>query len=64
MLVLIGTALVIYWIIKAFGQNAGAIAIGIVGVLLLIALGIAFRDGTKAYANVVKYWKDGGPDRK
>ena len=63
MLMLIGIVLGIYWIIRTFGENAGAWAVGIVGLLLLVGFCKAWRDDSKAYCNLVKYWKNGGPER-
>ena len=47
----------IYWVITKFGEQAGAIAIGIVAVLLVIGLVKASHDLDRAYLNFVDYWK-------
>jgi len=57
LLALIAMALVVYWIIERFGESAGALAIGIIILFLIVMFCKAWSDDSKAYANRVKYWK-------
>lgn len=63
MLTLLVLILLIGWIIDRFGERAGSWAIGIVGFVLIVLFCKAWADDGKAYRNIVRYWKDGGPDR-
>ena len=58
MLALIGIIALILWITNSFGQSAGAWAIGIAFVVLLVLFCKAWGDDSKAHYNWVKYWKD------
>ena len=42
----------------------GSVAVGVVIVVIILALGSAGRKSNKAYNNFVDYWADGGPDKK
>lgn len=64
MLALIAIIAILYWIITSVGMQAGAIAILVLAAVFLVALCKTSSDQNKAYANRVKYWKDGGPDRR
>lgn len=62
-----GTIAVVFIIAMiAAGDNGewGSVAVGAVIVILLLALGAAGRQESRAYNNFVDYWADGGPDRK
>ena len=50
----------------AAGGNGeyGAVAVGAVIVVLLLALGSAGRKCDRAFGNFVDHWSKGGPDRK
>ena len=64
MLAIIAVIAILYWIITKFGESVGAIAILVLAGLFIVALCKAGSDQNKAYANRVKYWKNGGPDRR
>lgn len=65
MLALIGVFLLIYWVIKTFGENAGAWAIGILVVVGIIAFCRSWDAESRAYHNRVNYWAYGKePDWK
>ena len=55
---------VIGMIAAAGNGEWGSVAIGAVVVVVLLALGSASRDNARAYNNAVRYWADGGPDRR
>ena len=55
---------VIGMIAAAENGEWGSVAIGAVIGVLLLALGAASRDNARAYNNAVRYWSDGGPDRR
>lgn len=42
----------------------GSVAVGAVIVVVLLMLGSASRDTSKAYGNFVDYWAKGGPDKR
>lgn len=60
----IALVFVIAMIACAGNGEWGSVAVGAVIVILLLAIGGAARDGSKAYTNMVDYWAKGGPDRK
>lgn len=62
MLALIAIIAILYWIITSVGVQTGAIAILVLAGVFVVALCKAGSDQNKAYANRVKYWKNGGPD--
>lgn len=64
MLALIVTIAIIYWVIQRFGEDAGAIAILVAAVFLVILFCAAWREDNKAYVNRRRYWARGGPDRR
>lgn len=54
----------VYWTGTTFGDAAGTLALWIL-IAVLIALFIrGWRDSSQAFGNFVRYWRDGGPDRK
>ena len=65
MLTLIGVFLLIYWVIKTFGENAGAWVIGILVVVGIIAFCRSWDAESRAHWNRVNYWAYGKePDWK
>jgi len=64
MIALIGIIFLIYWVNERFGMKTAVIVFFVVGGILLIAFCKAWSDGDKAYLNVMRYWKKGGPERE
>lgn len=42
----------------------GVVAVAAVIILLLLGLGSVGREQDRAYLNAMRYWANGGPDRK
>ena len=59
----IAVLFIIAMIASASNGEWNAVAVGAVIVVLLLALGSAFRTTTKACNNFVDYWAKGGPDK-
>ena len=54
----------VYEIGEAYGEIAESWAMGILMLVLLIVFIKVGRDNDRAYGNAVRYWRDGGPDRR
>lgn len=63
MIYLIGIVALLAWITTRFGEKAGAIAMLILGGIVVIALLIPDTKGNRAWANRREYWSMSGKDR-
>ena len=59
-------AFVFFVAVLAAGNDGewGAVAVGVVVILVLLALGAAGRTNARAYNNALHYWAEGGPERR
>ena len=61
---IVAVVFIIAMIAAAGEGHWGAVALGAVIVVLLIALGSESRKCDRAVNNFVDYWSEGGPDKK
>lgn len=61
---LIAVVFIIAMIAAGGNGEYGAVAIGAVIVVLLLALGSASRKCDRAFGNFVNHWEKGGPGKK
>ena len=64
MLGLIGALLFLYWVGTTFGERAGAVVVLIYLAIVVVGFFKYSGDEAAAYANWIRYWKHGGPERR